>query len=191
MRALLPLLALAACASRPDRTEVATFGAGCFWCAEAAFEQLDGVVDVTSGFMGGAPADPASADALIAAGHAEVVQVEFDPTWTSYHVMLDWFWRVHDPTSLNEQGEDVGPEYRSVIFVHSAAQRRAAEASRAAWQERVDRPIVTEIEDASVFHPAADRHQDYYARDREGEYQQRVIAPHLRAAGLEDGLTPR
>jgi peptide-methionine (S)-S-oxide reductase len=105
---------------------------------------------------------------------------------TSYRALLDWYWRIHDPTSVDKQGADEGPEYRSVIFVHSADQRAAAEASRTALARTSPAPIVTAIESAGNFRPAADEHQDYYARNRAGAYCQEVIAPHLRAAGLAD-----
>lgn len=187
---------LASCSGRDVRDEVgeipstqlevATFGAGCFWCAEAAFEQLAGVVDVSSGFMGGAQLDEPTGDELVAAGHAEVVQVRFDPEVTSYDLLLDWFWRVHDPASLNKQGADEGPEYRSEIFVRGDAQRSAAIASRTALQANSERAIVTVITGATRFYPAREEHQDYYAKNKDGQYCQTVIAPHLRSAGLED-----
>ena len=110
-------------------SETATFGAGCFWCVEAVLEQLDGVSDVTSGYMGGEVENPTyKAVCSGTTGHAEVVQVTFDPSVISYDTLLDWFWRLHDPTTLNRQGADVGTQYRSAIFVHSADQRAAAEA---------------------------------------------------------------
>lgn len=166
---------------------VATFGAGCFWCAEACFEQLDGVRDVRSGFMGG-PDLPVGTDAhaLVDAGHAEVVQIFFDPEQVSYATLLTWFWVVHDPTSVDRQGEDEGPEYRSVIFYHSAQQRDVALRSRDAAAGDHLEPIVTEITAAGGFHIATEEHQDYYRRNRESEYCRRVIAPHLRDAGLEE-----
>jgi len=199
MRQVLTMLLLAVVASCSGRDvrdqvgdlespqlEVATFGAGCFWCAEAAFEQLDGVVDVSSGFMGGAELEAPTGDELVAAGHAEVVQVVFDPAVTSYDTLLDWFWRVHDPSSFNKQGGDEGPEYRTEIFVRGAGQRASALASRAALQETSERPIVTTITDATRYYPAREEHQDYYAKNRDGQYCQTVIAPHLRSVGLED-----
>jgi len=165
--------------------EVATFGAGCFWCSEAAFEQIDGVVDVRSGFMGGAELADPTADELIAAGHAEVVQVWFDPNRVSYAKLLEWFWIVHDPTSIDRQGEDEGPEYRSVLFVRGAEQRRVATTSREEIADSHANPIQTVIEEAGRFYPASEKHQDYYAKNRESNYCQTVIAPHLEGAGLE------
>lgn len=204
-RLALPVSLLAACAGRASfeaaperaepaarlaaarRVEVATFGAGCFWCAEAAFEQIEGVLDVCSGFMGGeAGADPDDPHGLVQAGYAEVVQVTFDPEGASYSELLDWFWRIHDPTSLNRQGEDEGPEYRSAVFYHSERQRAVAEASRAAAAEGLARPIVTEVTAAGPFFAAPAEHQDFYRRNRETEYCRSTIAPHLRRAGLEE-----
>ncbi len=192
---LLTLAFLGACAGTPtDRsladpdipgTEVATFGAGCFWCAEAAFEQLDGVVDVRSGFMGGEEIADPTADRLAAAGHAEVVRVRFDPARVEYATLLDWFWKVHDPTSVDKQGGDEGPEYRSVVFVNSRQQWDTAVSSRDALRKNSWRPIQTKVQEESRFYPAAPKHQDYYRRNRETEYCRTVIAPHLEGAGLE------
>src|SRR5262249_41388057 len=115
----------------PDTTSTATFGAGCYWCTEAVLEQLPGVIDVTSGFMGGKVANPTYEQVCSGTtGHAEVVQVKFDFAKISYDQLLDWFWKLHDPTTLNQQGADVGTQYRSVIFYHSDEQKRLAEASR-------------------------------------------------------------
>src|SRR5262249_45323909 len=115
----------------PDPTSTATFGAGCYWCTEAVLEQLPGVLDVTSGFIGGKVPNPTYKQVCSGeTGHAEVVQVKFDPAKISYDQLLDWFWQLHDPTSLNRQGNDTGTQYRSVIFYHSDEQRRLAEASR-------------------------------------------------------------
>jgi peptide-methionine (S)-S-oxide reductase len=189
---LLPLVLFAGCATvRASQglgqgLERATFGSGCFWCSEAAFEQLDGVRNVVSGYMGGAEADPGDPYALVAAGHAEVVQVSFDPRVISYDELLGWFWSIHDPTSFNRQGEDEGPEYRSVIFVHSDAQEDAARASMERAGSAYVLPIVTLIERAGRFYPAAEKHQDYYARNRTNPHCRTVIAPHLRAVGLDD-----
>src|SRR5215813_10068303 len=130
----------------PDPTSTATFGAGCYWCTEAVLEQLDGVLDVKSGFMGGKVANPTYEQVCTGnTGHAEVVQVTFDPQKISYDALLEWFWKLHDPTTLNQQGNDVGTQYRSVIFYHSDEQKKAAEASRVAHSKDFDRPIVTEI----------------------------------------------
>jgi len=169
------------------RTELATFGAGCFWCVEAVLEQLDGVLDVTSGYMGGHVPNPSYKSVCTGeTGHAEVVQVTFDPARISYDELLDWFWRLHDPTTLNRQGADVGTQYRSVIFVHSAEQRRLAEASKLAAASSFDDPIVTEITDAGTFWSGEGYHQDYYRQNRTQGYCRMVIAPKLKKLELED-----
>jgi peptide-methionine (S)-S-oxide reductase len=168
-------------------SEVATLGAGCFWCIEAVLEQLDGVADVTSGYMGGQVANPTyEAVSSGASGHAEVVQVTFDPRVLPYAELLDWFWRLHDPTTLNRQGNDVGTQYRSAIFVHSAAQRATAEASMRAAQSAFPRPIVTEITDASTYYVAEGYHQDYYRGNKSQGYCRLVIRPKLHKLGLDE-----
>ena len=167
--------------------ETATFGAGCFWCVEAVLEQQDGVLDVSSGYMGGEVADPTYEQVCTGrTGHAEVVQVTFDPSVISYDALLGWFWKLHDPTTLNRQGADVGTQYRSAIFYHSAAQRAAAERSKAAAQPGFDDPIVTEITAASVYYPAEGYHQDYYRLNTRAGYCRAVIAPKLNKLGLDD-----
>lgn len=172
----------------PGATEIATFGAGCYWCVEAVLEQLDGVSDVTSGFMGGQVENP-SYEAVCSGttGHAEVVQVTFDPAVISYDELLSWFWRLHDPTTLNRQGADVGTQYRSVIFYHSEAQRVAAETSKAAADASgaFADPIVTEITEASTYYEAKGEHQDFYKRNKDYGYCRVVIAPKLDKLGLE------
>lgn len=145
----------------------ATFGAGCFWGIEEAFRKVEGVTAATSGYMGGHLDSPTYEDVCTdATGHAEVVQVEFDPARVSYDQLLDLFWRIHDPTTLNRQGPDVGTQYRSVIFTHDEAQHAAALASKARLQAegRFPRPIVTEITPAAKFHRAEEYHQRYLAR---------------------------
>jgi peptide-methionine (S)-S-oxide reductase len=167
-------------------TEVATFGAGCFWCVEAVLEQLDGVTEVTSGYMGGEKPDP-SYEAVCSGttGHAEVVQVTFDPARISYEELLDFFWRLHDPTTLNRQGADIGTQYRSAIFYHSEAQRAAAAKSMAAAQQQFIDPIVTEITAAGPFYSAEGYHQDYYRQNKNQSYCRVVIRPKLDKLGLE------
>lgn len=171
------------------KTEIATLGAGCYWCVEAVFEQLDGVSDVRSGFMGGQVADPSYAAVCSGqTGHAEVVQVTFDPTVLPYAELLDWFWRLHDPTTLNRQGADVGTQYRSAIFFHDEDQRAAAQASResAGASGAFTDPIVTEITAAGPFYEATAEHQDYYRANREQGYCRMVIRPKLRKLELEE-----
>jgi peptide-methionine (S)-S-oxide reductase len=140
----------------------ATFGAGCFWGVEAAFRRLDGVTATAVGYTGGHTDDPTYREVCShTTGHAEVVEVTYDPERVTYEQLLAVFWAEHDPTQLNRQGPDVGDQYRSAIFVHDDAQRRAAEASRDAVQARSRRPVVTAIEDAPTFWPAEDYHQQY------------------------------
>lgn len=164
---------------------LATLGAGCFWCVEAVLEQLDGVTEVTSGYMGGKVDRPTYEQVCAGTtGHAEVVQVRFDPARISYADLLGWFWRLHDPTTLNRQGADVGTQYRSAIFVHHEAQRAEAERSRAAAQADFADPIVTEITAAATFYPAEGYHQDYYRNNPGQGYCRAVIAPKLGKLGL-------
>ena len=175
----------------PDRSgaqiETATLGAGCFWCVEAVLQQLDGVQAVTSGYMGGAVEDPSyQAVCSGTTGHAEVVQVTFDPAVISYADVLQWFWKLHDPTTLNRQGADVGTQYRSVIFTHSAEQSKQAEASKLLAAKDFERPIVTEISSASTYYKAEGYHQDYYALNSEQRYCRAVIRPKLEKLGLKD-----
>jgi peptide-methionine (S)-S-oxide reductase len=144
--------------------EKATFGAGCFWGIEAAFRQIDGVKSTAVGYMGGAMKNPTYQDVCSSkTGHAEVVQVEFDPAQVSYEKLLDVFWENHDPTTLNRQGPDVGPQYRSAIFFHTPEQEAAAKASKdaVAGSGRYHRPVVTEITSAPEFWRAEEYHQQY------------------------------
>ncbi|MDF1837751.1 MAG: peptide-methionine (S)-S-oxide reductase MsrA, partial [Planctomycetota bacterium] len=166
-----------------------TLGAGCYWCVEAVYEQLPGVREVSSGFMGGADDNVTYKQVCSGTtGHAEVVQVTFDPAVLPYEELLDWFWRLHDPTTLNRQGADVGTQYRSVIYFHTAEQERIARLSKATLGERGDYsdPVVTEISAASKLIPGPESHQDYYQANKSAGYCQMVIAPKLRKLGLED-----
>ncbi len=141
---------------------IATFGAGCFWQVEATYRAVPGVLDTAVGFMGGAKANPTYREVCTGrTGHAEVLQVEYDPERVSYDQLLDLFWENHDPTTLNRQGPDVGTQYRSVIFASDEAQILAAQASRERWQPRFRRPIVTEIVPAEMFWRAEEYHQRY------------------------------
>ena len=169
----------------PERREVATFGAGCFWCVEAVLETQDGVLDVKSGYMGGKVPNPTYRQVCEGdTDHAEVVQVTYDPARISYETLLDWFWRLHDPTTPDRQGADVGTQYRSAVFFHSEAQRAAAERSKAAAQASFDDPIVTEISPASAFYEAEGYHPDYFRLNGEQPYCQGVIRPKLKKLGL-------
>ena len=173
---------------RPQRTETATFAAGCFWCVEEVFRQQPGVLRATSGYTGGHTRNPTYKEVCSGrTGHAEAVQVEFDPDRISYGRLVELFWKLHDPTQLNRQGADTGTQYRSAIFYHSEAQKAAAEASRAA-EDRSGRhggPIVTEITPASDFYPAEDYHQEYYRNNKSNPYCRAVIEPKLNKLGLE------
>ncbi|MBI4489101.1 MAG: peptide-methionine (S)-S-oxide reductase MsrA [Deltaproteobacteria bacterium] len=148
-------------------TEKATFGAGCFWGVEAAFRKVRGVLSTAVGYSGGTLINPAYEDVCTGqTGHAEVVQVDYDPSQVSYGELLEVFWQIHDPTTLNRQGPDIGTQYRSAIFYHSPEQKAQAEASRE-WLEksgRAKRPIVTEIMPASEFHRAEEYHQQYFEK---------------------------
>jgi peptide-methionine (S)-S-oxide reductase len=146
----------------PSATQTATFAAGCFWGVEAAFRQIPGVIDAISGYTGGTTEQPTYRDVCgHRTGHAEAVEVTFDPSRVSYEQLLQAFWSIHDPTQLNRQGPDVGDQYRSAIFTHSPEQERAAVASRDAEQRNQRRPIVTQIVEAPRFWPAEEYHQRY------------------------------
>ena len=164
----------------PNKTELATFGGGCFWCMEAVFERLPGVKSVTSGFAGGHTANPTYEQVCGGdTGHAEVTQIEFDPAKISYEKLLDVFWQAHDPTTLNRQGADEGTQYRSLILYHGEAQKLAAEKSKAVAQKNFKHPIVTEIAPFTKFYPAEGYHQEYYDNNSNAPYCQVVIAPKL------------
>jgi peptide-methionine (S)-S-oxide reductase len=148
-------------------TEKATFGAGCFWHVEAKFRKVPGVLSATSGYEGGTKASPSYQDVCShKTGHAEVVEVEYDPDKVSYEKLLDVFWSIHDPTTLNRQGPDVGTQYRSVIFCHTPEQKAAALAAKEKLQKsrKYKRPIVTQIVPAATFWPAEEYHQRYFEK---------------------------
>ena len=146
--------------------EKATFGAGCFWGVEATFRQVKGVADVAVGYSGGNVDNPTYEDVCASrTGHAEVVEVAYDPAEVSYDQLLDVFWKCHDPTQVSRQGPDVGTEYRSAIFTHSPGQRAAAEASKKKLQGAGDKPIATEITPASTFWRAEEYHQRYFEKN--------------------------
>ncbi len=161
-------------------TEIATLAGGCFWCIEVIFDELRGVQDVVAGYMGGKSVNPTYREVCSGhTGHAEVIQVAFDPEAISFREILEVFFTIHDPTTLNRQGNDVGTQYRSAIFFHSPEQRRLAEGTITNFnREHVwDRPIVTEVTAADTFYPAEDYHQSYYVNNPEQGYCQIVIAP--------------
>ncbi len=172
--------------SQTSPLETAVLGGGCFWCIEAIFEQQAGVKSVTSGYAGGEGDSPDyQAVCRGDTGHAEVVKIEFDPIETHFEQILDVFWRVHDPTSLNRQGGDVGTQYRSVIFYNSEEQRIVAEQSRDAFDETLEGAVVTEISRLGKFFSAELYHQDYYKLNRDQNYCALVIKPKLKKLGLE------
>lgn len=163
-----------------DNFETATLAAGCFWCVEAVFDDLEGVTDVVSGYSGGHKENPTYAEVCTGeTGHAEVVQITFDPKIISYDDILRVFFTVHDPTTLNRQGNDVGTQYRSAIFYHNPEQKRIAEEIRdeIAAAGIYDDPIVTEITPFDRFWPAEDYHQEYFANNPNQPYCAAVVAP--------------
>ncbi len=162
------------------QTQTATLAGGCFWCLEAVFDNLQGVTDVVSGYAGGTSVNPTYPQVCTGeTGHAEVVQIKFEPTVISYRELLEVFFSIHDPTTLNRQGADVGTQYRSGIFYHSPEQKKVAEETIATLtEEKVwSEPIVTEVVSLDVFYPAEDYHQEYFAKNPAQGYCQMVVAP--------------
>lgn len=170
-------------AATSDRTDTATFGTGCFWCTEAIFQELTGVLKVTSGYSGGTIKNPTYKQVSTGeTGYAECVQVVYEPNKISYDELLEVFFEVHDPTSLNRQGADVGTQYRSVIFYHSPEQKEKAEYYKNELDKSgaYDKPIVTEITPFTKFYPAEDYHQEYYENNKNtNPYCSIVIRPKL------------
>lgn len=165
-----------------EKTETATFGAGCFWCVEAVYQQLKGVIKVTSGYSGGARENPTYDQVCSGAtGHAEVCQIVYDPSVISYKELLEVFWTVHDPTTLNRQGADVGTQYRSVIYYHNDEQKQLAEHYKAELDKSgaFKDPVVTEISAYTKFYSAEKYHQDYYNNNKNQPYCSFVIEPKL------------
>ncbi|MDX1699960.1 MAG: peptide-methionine (S)-S-oxide reductase MsrA [Melioribacteraceae bacterium] len=160
--------------------QVATFGSGCFWCTEAIFEKLKGVESVVSGYSGGTTINPTYNEVTTGrTGHAEVTQIKFDPDIISFKELLEVFWKTHDPTTLNRQGNDIGTQYRSVIFYHDEDQRKLAEEYKIKLEEAkiFDDPIVTEITAFDKFYIAENYHQDYYEQNKSQPYCSFVITP--------------
>jgi len=160
--------------------EVATFGSGCFWCTEAVFQRIKGIEKVVSGYAGGHVANPSYKQVCAGnTGHAEAIQVEYDPAKISFEELLEIFWKTHDPTTVDRQGNDFGPQYRSVIFYHNDDQKRLAEE----YKQKLDQagiwddPIVTEITPLTNFYPAEDYHQNYYNQNGNQSYCSYVIRP--------------
>lgn len=167
-------------------TAYATFGGGCFWCVEAVFERMDGVLAVVSGYEGGHVENPTYKDVSTGrSGHAEVVRIEYDPDVIGYDELLDVFWKAHDPTQVNRQGADVGPQYRSIIIYNTEEQKVLAEASKSRLEAsgEHDKPIATEIAPATGFYPAEDYHQDYFRNNPRAPYSTFVIRPKLNKLG--------
>jgi peptide-methionine (S)-S-oxide reductase len=167
--------------------ETATFGSGCFWCTEAVFQRLKGVGSVMSGYSGGFVENPSYEEVCTGTtGHAEATQVKYDPAQISFEELLEVFWKTHDPTTLNQQGNDFGPQYRSAIFYHNDEQRRLAEEYKKKLDAaRIwDKPIVTEITPFTNFYPAENYHQDYFNRNPNQPYCAYIIRPKLKK--LED-----
>jgi peptide-methionine (S)-S-oxide reductase len=164
------------------KTDTATFGTGCFWCTEAVFQELEGVLKVTSGYSGGQIVNPTYEQVCEKnTGHAEVTQIVYDPAKISFDDLLEVFWQTHDPTTLNKQGNDVGPQYRSVIFYHNEEQHAKSEKYKAALDKSgaFNKPIVTAVEPFSNFYSAEKYHQDYYNNNGSAPYCYYVIRPKL------------
>jgi len=167
---------------RAGSRERATLGGGCFWCLEAVYDQMKGVESVESGYMGGANPDPSYEEVCTGrSGHAEVVQLAFDPAIVSFREILEVFFVIHDPTTLNQQGNDVGTQYRSAIFYHSPEQKKVAEEliAELTKQQLYNRPIVTELVPAVRFYEAEEYHQEYFARNPFQPYCSYVVGPKL------------
>jgi peptide-methionine (S)-S-oxide reductase len=165
----------------PMKIETATLGGGCFWCVEAVYERLPGIISVVSGYAGGQTENPTYEEIGTGkTGHAEVVQIAYDPAKISYEKIIDLFWEAHDPTTLNRQGADTGPQYRSIILAENADQMRMANESKTRAQTKSKSPIVTEIVPLTKFYPAEDYHQDFYRENPMHPYNQAVIRPKLK-----------
>jgi peptide-methionine (S)-S-oxide reductase len=164
------------------KTDTATFASGCFWCVEAVFQELKGVISVTSGYIGGKIINPSYREVCSGfTGHAEACEIVYDPTLITYDELLEVFWSSHDPTTLNRQGADQGTQYRSAIFYHNNKQKVLAEAYKAKLnqEQAFDKPIVTEISPATVFYKAEDYHQNYFNENGDAPYCTFVIVPKL------------
>ena len=162
------------------KTETATFGLGCFWCAQALFEKFRGITHIDCGYAGGHTVNPSYEDVCSdQTGHAEVVQITFDPSQINYRQLLDIFWDVHDPTTPNQQGNDVGSQYRSIILYENPEQRQLAEASKKEEEKKLGQPVTTEIMPLKAFYRAEEYHQDYFKKNPHAPYCLFVISPKL------------
>ena len=181
---ILTLFSISSAMAKSD--SIATLGGGCFWCVEAVYERIDGVEKVVSGYAGGHVENPSYRQVTSGTtGHAEVVQVHFDSEKISYAEIAELFFRAHDPTTLNRQGADVGPQYRSIILYQDAHQKETAQKVMKKAQNDFQDPIVTEIEPLGKFYPAEDYHQNYYELNTNAGYCSYVIRPKLQKLGLE------
>lgn len=172
---------MTAASATPAKIESIVLGGGCFWCTDAAYKLLPGVVHVTAGYAGGSTAHPTYEEVCShTTGHAEVVKVDFDPAVVSLESVINYFWSIHNPTQVDGQGADLGPSYRSIILYANAAQQSAAEKSKAEAQKIFRDPIVTEIVPLTKFWPAEDYHQDYFAKNPNAGYCRVVIAPKVK-----------
>ncbi len=170
--------ALTAADLTASKTELATIGGGCFWCVEAQYKFAPGVLKAVSGYAGGTKENPTYEEVCAkTTGHAEVVQIEFDPAKIGYKEIIDLFWEAHDPTTPNRQGNDVGPQYRSIILYHNDEQKKIAEASKSAAQAKFKDPIVTEIVPLKKFYTAESDHQNYATENPNQGYVRAVVAP--------------
>jgi len=178
--------------SGKEGTEQAVLGGGCFWCLEAAFEVVPGVVDVQSGYAGGIRDNPSYEEVSSGeTGHAEVVSIEYDPTRVSYATLLELYFRIHDPTSLNRQGADSGTQYRSIILYTTEEQKRVAEEAIKALQPKLSKPIVTEVQPLVRFWLAEEYHQDFFKKNPNYGYCQVIVAPKVeKARSFVDTLAP-
>lgn len=168
--------------SEQTKIEIATFGSGCFWCTEAIFERVNGVIKVVSGYSGGTTENPTYKEVCTGTTrHAECTQIYFDPNVVTYDELLEIFWKTHDPTTLNRQGNDIGTQYRSIIFYHNAEQKQKAEYYKKKLEEEKiwENPIVTEITEFKKFFPAEDYHQNYYENNPYQGYCAFVITPKI------------
>jgi peptide-methionine (S)-S-oxide reductase len=177
----------------PAKTETATFGMGCFWCAQALFEKFGGITHIDCGYAGGHTENPTYEDVCTdQTGHAEVVRITYDPSKISYSQLLDIFWDVHDPTTLNQQGNDEGTQYRSIILYETPEQQKLAEASKAAEEAKLKKPVTTEIVPLKVFYRAEEYHQDYFKKNPYQPYCIFEISPKIKAleANPPAGIKP-
>ena len=170
-----------------EKLALATLGGGCFWCLEALYSKIDGINSIKSGYSGGETVDPTYNHVCSGeTGHAEVIQIGFEPMKITYEILLDWFWQFHNPTTLNRQGGDIGTQYRSVIFYHTEEQQKIALQSK----EKIEKthifkdPIVTEISQIQKFYPAEDYHQNYFKKNPNAGYCNFVIRPKLQKLKL-------